>query len=704
MHNCRDSFLLALASYGHGMSKRDLASNINFFMNVPVTPDGGLTFEDGVSGPGRYVEMRAEMDVLCSSRTVLSSTIPATPTTRRRSASWSGTGSLNRGHTMFRPGSHCQPWRDRLPHPAHAAQDGHLAGGGLLRGRSRTRRTSPWRRRSGAARAAARSRELPRRREDSRRRAANGRRGHPSGYGFLSENADFAEALRGGGHRLHRPDARRRCATSASSTWRARSPRRAICRSCQAPVFWPTSMQRSTAAERIGYPVMLKSTAGGGGIGMRRCANDGELAQAFDATDAPGARQLQASRALPRKARRRSRAIWRCRSSATAAGKVLALGERDCSVQRRQPKGSRRNPAPGLTPHRREALLASAVRLGARRAATAPRARSSSCSTTPAAMFYFLEVNTRIQVEHGVTEEVTGVDLIEWMVRLAAGELPDLDSLAVTPRGASIEARIYAEDPQRGFQPSSGRAHRRRLRRRRARRDLDRAGNRRHALLRSHDRQDHRARKRSQRSDHAPARCARCDAPFAASRPTATTCSTFSTPTHSARAGCTRACSRTWSPTSQTFEVLEPGTQTTVQDYPGRIGYWDVGIPPSGPMDALSFQLANRLLGNPVSAALLECTLVGPTLRFRPVRDGVDRRRHGGRDRRREVPRFAAIPVAAGSVLRLGAVRGPGSRAYVGVRGGSMSPSIWAVARPSPWAYLVGMVVERSSQVTCCTS
>jgi urea carboxylase len=119
------------------------------------------------------------------------------------------------------------------------------------------------------------------------------------------------------------------------------------------------------------------------------------------------------------------------------------------------------------------------------------------------------------------------------------------------------------------------------------------------------------------------------------------------------------------------FEVLEPGTQTTVQDHPGRRGYWDVGVPPSGPMDPLSFRLGNRLLGNPAEAAGLECTAVGPSLRFRaPAVIALTGADMGATVDGRTVARFAPVRVGAGSVLRLGGVNGPGSRAYVCIRGG----------------------------------
>ena len=139
------------------------------------------------------------------------------------------------------------------------------------------------------------------------------------------------------------------------------------------------------------------------------------------------------------------------------AGGVLALGERDCSLQRRNQKVIEETPAPGLSDDdARGDCVDAAVRLGERGRATGRPARSSSSSTPTPATFYFLEVNTRLQVEHGVTEEVTGIDLVEWMVRLAAGERAAAASARHRPRGAAIQVRVYAEDPRRDFRPSAG--------------------------------------------------------------------------------------------------------------------------------------------------------------------------------------------------------------------------------------------------------
>src|SRR6185436_6617478 len=282
--------------------------------------------------------------------------------------------------------------------------------------------------------------------------------------------------------------------------------------------------------------------------------------------------------------------------------------------------------------------------------------------------FYFLEVNTRIQVEHGITEEVTGVDLVEWMVRLGAGEALDLDAPRPT-KGASIEARLYAEDPARGFQPSCGLVS--------------------HIVFGT-ARVETWVEPGTEVTPHYDPMVAKVIATGAdrgeaidrLSRALSDSrvdgietnrahlVETLALPAFRAGQVHTALLDEVqYAPAA--FEVVEPGTQTTVQDHPGRRGYWDVGVPPSGPMDALSFRLGNQLLGNAPDSAGLECTAVGPTLRFRRAvvvaLTGADM---GATLDGRPVPRFAPISIVAGGVLKLGAVQGPGNRAYLCVRGG----------------------------------
>ena len=207
-------------------------------------------------------------------------------------------------------------------------------------------------------------------------------------------------------------------------------------------------------ARHIGYPVMLKSTAGGGGIGMRLCWNRDELSGAYEAVKHLAQNNFKDAGLFLEKFVENARHI-EVQIFGDGRGGVIALGERDCSMQRRNQKVVEETPAPNLAPHIRQALLDAAVRLGKsvnyQSAGTVEYIFDASTGE-----FYFLEVNTRLQVEHGVTEEVTGIDLVEWMVRQAEGDLPPLESFNVEQRGASIQVRVYAENPARDFQPSCG--------------------------------------------------------------------------------------------------------------------------------------------------------------------------------------------------------------------------------------------------------
>jgi urea carboxylase len=207
-------------------------------------------------------------------------------------------------------------------------------------------------------------------------------------------------------------------------------------------------------ALRIGYPVMLKSTAGGGGIGMQLCRSESELSSAYASVERLARSNFSDGGLFVEKYIEQARHI-EVQLFGDGEGAVIALGERDCSMQRRNQKVIEETPAPGLTAATREQLYEAAVRLGKavgyRSAGTVEFVYDVATE-----QFYFLEVNTRLQVEHGVTEEVSGVDLVEWMIRVAAGDPPDLAAFRYEPRGHSIQVRLYAEDPSRNFRPSSG--------------------------------------------------------------------------------------------------------------------------------------------------------------------------------------------------------------------------------------------------------
>ncbi|WP_318387962.1 acetyl/propionyl/methylcrotonyl-CoA carboxylase subunit alpha, partial [Enterobacter sp.] len=277
---------------------------------------------------------------------------------------------------------------------------------------------------------------------------------HP-GYGFLSENAAFADACEAAGIAFVGPTAEQLRLFGLKHTARA------IAKAQSVPLLEGTELLADSnealrAAEQVGYPVMLKSTAGGGGIGMRVCYNAAELADAFDAVQRLGKNNFSDAGVFIEKYIERARHL-EVQIFGDGAGEVIALGVRDCSVQRRNQKVLEETPAPNLPDGMAQALCAAAIRLGQavsyRSAGTVEFVYDSD-----AGQFYFLEVNTRLQVEHGVTEQVWGVDLVRMMIELAAGDLPPLAEIAATlhPQGHAIQARVYAEDPGRQFQPSPG--------------------------------------------------------------------------------------------------------------------------------------------------------------------------------------------------------------------------------------------------------
>ena len=196
---------------------------------------------------------------------------------------------------------------------------------------------------------------------------------------------------------------------------------------------------------------MLKSSAGGGGIGMQLCTDAGELRERFAACSAPP-RPVSATPACSSSASSADARHVEVQIFGDGKGRVVALGERDCSLQRRNQKVLEETPAPGL-PDARAALHAAAVALGAQVAMPRP-ARSSSSTTRAGEDFYFLEVNTRLQVEHPVTEAVLGIDLVEWMIRQAAGE--DLPAPRRRRRRPRDRGRGLCREPQADFRPSAG--------------------------------------------------------------------------------------------------------------------------------------------------------------------------------------------------------------------------------------------------------
>jgi urea carboxylase len=495
---------------------------------------------------------------------------------------------------------------------------------------------------------------------------------HP-GYGFLSENAEFAEACEARGLVFigPTPEQMRRFGLKHEA--------REIAERERVPLLPGTGLLSSAAealnrASVIGYPVMIKSTAGGGGIGLQRCETPEELEERFIAVERLSKNSFGRGGVFLEKFVRRARHV-EVQIFGDGSGTVATLGERDCSAQRRNQKVIEETPAPHLPEHVRQALWAAAKRL-----AEAVRYRSAGTVEflydADSEAYYFLEVNTRLQVEHGVTELVAGVDLVEWMLRLAAGESLPLAEYVHAPRGHAIQARIYAEDPAKGFQPSAGLIT--------------------EVSFPEGLRVDHFVEAGmevvpfydpllAKLMVHRGTREAACEAlvdGLAATRlagiETNLEYLTQIAASETFSAGQTTTAflqSFTYQP--HTVDVLESGLSTTIQDHPGRLGFWGPGIPPSGPMDDWSFRVGNRAVGNAEGTAGLEITLTGPTLRFNTetvfcltgaaapaTLDGE------------LVEYWVPVRAAAGAVLRMGALTGPGARAYLLVQGGFDVPVV----------------------------
>ncbi len=275
---------------------------------------------------------------------------------------------------------------------------------------------------------------------------------HP-GYGFLSENAGFAAACAEAGIVFVGPPAAAIDAMGDKirSKRIAREAGVAVVRGEEATA---TAEEAARLAERIGYPVMIKASAGGGGKGMRIAHNDGELREGFDRARSEAAASFGDDRLFVERFISDPRHI-EIQVLADRHGNCIHLGERECSIQRRHQKVIEEAPSPFLDAATRAAMAAEAVALA--RAIGYQGAGTVEFIVDAEKTFYFLEMNTRLQVEHPVTELVTGLDVVEQQFRIAAGEALRITQDDVELTGWAIEARVYAEDPYRGFLPSPGR-------------------------------------------------------------------------------------------------------------------------------------------------------------------------------------------------------------------------------------------------------
>ena len=498
---------------------------------------------------------------------------------------------------------------------------------------------------------------------------------HP-GYGFLSENASFVERCDSENIVFLGPTVEQMAAFGLKH--RARE----LAELNHVPLLSGSGLLTSLdvaleEANRIGYPVMLKSTAGGGGIGMQCCDNASALKEAFTRVKRLAGNNFSDDGVFLEKFIAHARHI-EVQVFGDGAGNVIALGERDCSAQRRNQKVIEETPAPRLSDATRSALHRTAVEL-----CSAVNYRSAGTVEYVyddiSEQFWFLEVNTRLQVEHGVTEMVYGVDIVSWMVALGANELPELETLRTSPQGHAIQVRVYAEDPAKNFQPVAG--------------------------LLSEVIFPPEVDGATLRVDHWLA--TGCEvSPFydpmlakvivhADSREQAlsslanalqqTSLYGIETNLNWLRYLLTlpevqqgRVITATlgqvnWQPA--TLDVLTGGTMTTIQDAPGRSGYWHVGVPPSGPFDNRAFTVGNKLLGNDAQAAGLEITLRGPTLRFnQPCAFVLTGAEIAAKLDDKAVSTGVVVNANAGQVLTLGDIIGAGCRSYLLLAGGLNCP------------------------------
>ena len=255
--------------------------------------------------------------------------------------------------------------------------------------------------------------------------------------------------------RASRSSGRRRRSWSCSgrSTRLATRPARWTCRCSRAPACWRPSTRRSRRRSAIGYPVMLKATAGGGGIGMRACTAPDELVAAWEAVRRTAGAAFGSAGVYLERLITAARHV-EVQVFGDGLGRVVTLGDRDCSLQRRHQKVVEEAPAPRL-PDEVRALIASSARTLAESVDYRSAGTVEFVYDAVREEAAFLEVNTRLQVEHPVTEAVFGVDLVAWMIRLAQGDTSVVDT-PLQPRGAAVEARVYAENPDRDHLPSAG--------------------------------------------------------------------------------------------------------------------------------------------------------------------------------------------------------------------------------------------------------
>ncbi|EFJ41655.1 hypothetical protein VOLCADRAFT_98356 [Volvox carteri f. nagariensis] len=480
---------------------------------------------------------------------------------------------------------------------------------------------------------------------------------HP-GYGFLSENEAFMTAITEAGVTWLGPTAK------TMHDFSLKHVAREIAKNAGVPILEGSGLVTEAKdavheAQKVGYPVLLKATGGGGGMGIFLCRNDADVARQFEMSRHQGQAFFGNAGVFVEKYIEKAHHV-EVQIFGDGEGGCIHLGERECSIQRRHQKVLEETPSPLVDSTLRQQLTSAAVALGA---ASAYRSAGTVefLVDEESRQFYFLEVNTRLQVEHGITEMAHGnIDIVEAQLRLQlAGLLPEggaaalLESLASAPAtGCAIEVRINGEDPAHDFSPCPGLLG--------------------HVSFPSLEqipgvRVDSWVETGTEVSPHYDSLLAKLMV-WAPTR-------------EEAVARMVEALAKTelqgFHFVPHVAEVLVPGMQTSVQDWPGRTRLWHVGVPPSGPMDSLSHRLANALVGNEEGAAALEFSLQGPTLRFHcPALVALTGAPFAASLDGQPLEWGSSFRVEGGQVLAVGQlVGGVGVRGYLAVRGGIQVPS-----------------------------
>ncbi|MEM7099572.1 MAG: urea carboxylase [Pseudomonadota bacterium] len=487
---------------------------------------------------------------------------------------------------------------------------------------------------------------------------------HP-GYGFLSENAEFARVVERAKIAFIGPSA------STIEVFGLKHKARELALQAGLEMLPGTQLLDDidaavTAAKAIGYPVILKSTAGGGGIGMQRCDSEQQLIQAFESVQALAEANFSSAGLFLEKYLTAPRHV-EVQIFGDGKGGILVIGDRDCSMQRRNQKVVEECPAPNMPLTTRKAIHNQAEALG-RSVGYKSAGTVEFLYDTESGHAYFLEVNTRLQVEHAVTEMVWSIDLVEWMVRLSANQMPPLASIVLAQNGHAIQARWYAEDPYLSFSPAPGEIRVSHQSQARIETWIDEQAKVSHlfdpmlANIICH------GANRLEAIEKLSAEL-RTIRSYGIATNLQYLQQAIQIDSFRAEELSTQLLAEVaYNPTE--IEIIEPGMETTVQSYPGRQGLWEVGIPPSGPMDDLSFRFGNRKLGNPDSAPGLEILVSGPTVKFRQNTEVIiTGAKVSIKLDELAQPSGQPIKVEAGQILQIGHIS-TGMRCYLLIRGG----------------------------------